>query len=151
MELDANKIAMLARLYQLLARRPELLTHGPQERRQKTIYDPPVPISALDAAMVSEATELDLLCGYAVRRLSQPGATLKGVLDVLGMLTPERVCAMYLALPKERRRLIQRDPVWGWYTQQIPSDVADAQWEIASLDTDQSWQLMDALRARIEA
>jgi hypothetical protein len=120
------EVALYERLYRLLARRPELLTNEKADRADIAWTEsPPGSMALIDRLMVEQVTELDRLCGYAVARLrtSAPAS----VLDLLGILTRERVLAMYYALPRERRRALLRDPVWGYHVQQVdPAEIASA-------------------------
>src|SRR4051812_46918347 len=97
---------MYVRLYRLLARRPEFLTHDADTRLDAAWDVGGVPV--LDRNMLRRARELDRLCGYAVRKLQN--RTSASVLDVLGVLDPLRIVAMYYALPRERRVSVLRDP-----------------------------------------
>lgn len=76
------------------------------------------------------ADDIDRMCAHAVRVLSErPSPPL---FDVLGMLDPERVVAMYFALPKRRRFIALRDPVWAWQVQQVDEEAIEQ--EIAFWD-----------------
>jgi hypothetical protein len=128
------KIALLARAYRILARRPELWTDDCPERvRHALTDDGPGRLSALDAVLVFQTGKLDVLCAYAVAMLHRPGARNAEVLDLLGMLDPDRIAAIYYALPEERRGVVTRDPVWAYHVHRAPGD------EITAALADLSW------------
>ncbi len=128
----ALNIALLARLYRLLADRPEFLCRERVDRIDRTGADAlPLPMTVLDTTSVERAGELDRMCGYAVRVL-RAGAS-KSLLDVLGMLEPDRIVAMYYALPAERRRSVLRDGAWVYQVAHAPEGIEDAEREVAEL------------------
>ena len=119
---QAYRVAIRARAYRLLAQRPELRTHDHDDRLRHALEDePPGRMRALDAILVHQAGELDILCGYAVALLSRPGARTSELLDLLGMLDPEHLLAIYFALPEDRRRAVTRDFVWTYYVSRAPA------------------------------
>ncbi|HET7571777.1 MAG TPA: hypothetical protein VFJ77_03810 [Gaiellaceae bacterium] len=128
------KIALLARAYRMLARRPELWTHDCAERLRHALTDDgPGRMSALDAVLVFQAGKLDVLCAYAVAILRRPGERNAKILDLLGMLDPDRIAAIYYALPDERRNIVKRDPAWAYHLGRTPHDdvtaaLADLEW-----------------------
>jgi hypothetical protein len=83
-----------------------------------------VTVSEFDRTLILHAGELDRLCAYAVRSLTRHAP--RAVLDVLGVLDPDRIVAMFYALPDGRRGRMQRDPVWGYHINQAPEDVPEA-------------------------
>lgn len=120
------RIALLARRYRLLARRPELLAAKRTDRLARALPDDaPGPLSLLDAMLVVGAGELDRMCGYAVRVLARKGVQTTELLDVLGALDPDHICAIYYALPDARRKAITRDPVWAHHVHKIEQAMAD--------------------------
>ncbi len=129
----ALAIALKARLYRLLAERPDFSRWDPGERIAATSADRlPLPLGRLDQVLIDRAEETDLMCGYAVRKLRDGGHGQAGVLDVLGMLSPDRILAMYYALSPERRRTVTRtDGVWSYHAARTPEGVEDAEREIA--------------------
>jgi hypothetical protein len=92
--------------------------------------DAPGPLHLLDAGMVRYSSELDRLCGYAVSRLRQHARV--EVLDVLGMLDPERVAAIYYAVPPGRRAALLKDPAWAYHVH-AAGDVPGAMAELDDL------------------
>ncbi len=124
----AYQIAFLARRYQLLSERPEYLTANRAELIERMLAAQ-VALGDFDRTLLLQASEVDRLCGHAVRSLgrSAPGA----VLDVLGALHPDRLVAMYYALPVSRRATVRRDPAWAYQIEHTPPDTAEAVAEVA--------------------
>lgn len=122
-------IALKARLYRLLAERPDFSRADPAERIAATSAGQrALPLGRLDQVLIDRADETDLMCGCAVRKLRDGGHGQAGVLDVLGMLSPDRILAMYYALPPERRRTVTRtDGVWSYHVARAPEDINEAQ------------------------
>jgi hypothetical protein len=110
----AYEIACRAHAYRLLAERPELWTHDRAQRLRHAFGDAgsTVPYTPLDTVLVWQAGELDIVCAYAVALLRRPGSRTTELADLLGMLTPDRLLAVYYALPRERRKHLRRDAVW---------------------------------------
>lgn len=81
-------------------------------------------VGELDRSLILHAGELDRLCAHAVcilaRRAHAP------VLDVLGALNPERLIAVYYALPQHRRAVVRRDPAWAYHIEHAPQGTAEA-------------------------
>jgi hypothetical protein len=73
----------------------------------------PGSLPVLDRVLMAQTTELDQMCGYAVAKLRHRASG--HVLDVLGVLDPERIVAMYLALPARRRDVVRRDGAWAYH------------------------------------
>jgi hypothetical protein len=121
------RIAMLARLYRVLAERPELLTASRGELIERTLAAQ-VTIGEFDRTLILHASELDRLCAHAVRSLAQraPGA----VLDMLCVLHADRLAAMYYALPDGRRETVRRDPAWAYQIEHAPPGTAEAVAEV---------------------
>jgi hypothetical protein len=79
----------------------------------------------LDRWLITQATELDEMCGYAVAKLRKMAAA--PLLDVLGVLDPERIVAMYYVLPERRRSAVLRDGFWAYHVGRADLDaVAEA-------------------------
>jgi hypothetical protein len=76
---------------------------------------------ALDATLVHQAGELDILCGYAVALLSRPAGRTAELLDLLGMLDPDHLLAVYFALPEDRRHAVMRDFVCAYHVHRAPA------------------------------
>lgn len=124
---DPLAVAMHARLFRLLASRPEL-RHPDSVRRAESACDdqPPGHLCLLDRVLVVRASELDQLCGYAVALLNRSAPA--AVLDLLGVLSPERMLGIYFALPAERRDCVRRDGPWAYHVARADADaVAEAQ------------------------
>lgn len=102
-----GRLAVRARLYRLLADRPELMRVGLDlgewiERTSPPIRETRLPL--VEALAVEDTTEVDRLCGAAVRRLRR--RVDEGTIDLLGYLEPDRLAAVLVALPKNRRRAV---------------------------------------------
>jgi hypothetical protein len=130
--MDTLEVAMLARLYRLLADRPEFQRSDLGERIEAT-SDPEVPLGGLDRVLIEKSTELDRLCGYAVAKLSR-GCKTAELLDVLGTLDPARIVAMYYALPRDRRRLIEKDPAWSYFVANAPDGIEEVEFRLDDFD-----------------
>ena len=124
---------MNARRFALLARRPEFLLDR-STRAEHALADdvPPGALHLLDAAMVIEASELDRLCASAVAAIAAGRRPLALLLDVLGNLDPDRILAMYWALPSERREAVMSDPVWAYHVNRSP-DLRDEEANVRDL------------------
>jgi hypothetical protein len=129
----AYRIAFMARLFRLLSERPEYLTANRAEVI-KRMLDAQVAIGEFDRTLILHASELDRLCAHAVRSLAQcaPAA----VLGVLGVLHPDRLAAMYYALPESRRESVRRDPAWAYQIEHAPPGTAEAVAEVERLAED---------------
>lgn len=136
-EMDAQRIALMARLFRLLADRPEFLTTNVGSRIDAAwTTSAPGSLPALDRWLVTQAGELDRLCGYAVAKLRSSAPPV--LLDVLGLLDPERIVAIYYAMPEDRRSAVLRDGAWGYYVGRVdPGTVA-----VASADWDEMPSLL---------
>jgi hypothetical protein len=119
----AHRIAFLARRLRLLSERQEFLTSNRAELIER-ILSSPVPVGELDRSLILHASELDRLCAHAVcvitRRAHLP------VLDVLAVLSPDRLSAMYYALPENRRGAVRRDLAWAYHVEHAPPGIEDA-------------------------
>lgn len=117
-EKHALQVAKYARLYRLLADRPEFLNADAGARLDAAwTQDAPGSLALLDRVLVGRMSELDRMCGYAVAKLRTQASA--GVLDVLGVLDPARVAAMYYALPEPRRHLALRDAAWSYHVGRV--------------------------------
>ena len=128
-----TRIAMLARLYLLLGKHPEYLTANTGERIDRAL-EAPIPLNAIDKTLLMAATEIDRVCGYTVMMLR--GQTSKPLLDALGVMDPDRIVAMYYALPDRRRRVVKRDPVWAYHIEHAPEGLDDVMGETQDWITD---------------
>lgn len=125
----AFRIALLARCYRLIARRPEFLSPERERRLAHALmHEAPGPLGLLDAALVANMTEVDRLCGYAVSLLEsyRGERASRLLLDCLGVLDPDRICAMYYALSRESRRVIELDPAWSYHVQRVRREMEDS-------------------------
>jgi hypothetical protein len=138
----AWNIAAYARRFALIARRPEFQIGDRSARAGHALTDgPPGPLPLFDAvstigASDLGASDLDRLCGYAVAVLRRGGRGMAMLLDVLGMLDADRLCAIYFALPPERRSAVRRDPIWGYHVQHLESEIPEAEWTLSELIED---------------
>jgi hypothetical protein len=135
--LDPLAIALKARLYKLVADRPEFLGTDAAARLDAAWTDSaPGSLALIDRINVAAMTEVDRLCGYAVAKLRS--AASRPVLDVLGMLNPDRLVAMYYALPEAKRSSLLRDGAWAFYVNRADPDAVQA--------AEAFWNDMPALR-----
>jgi hypothetical protein len=118
----ATRIAMLARLYMLLGKHPEYLTANTGERIDRAL-EAPMPLNGVDKTLLMAATEIDRVCGHTVMVLR--GQTSKPLLDALGVMDPDRIIAMYYALPDRRREIVKRDPAWAYHINNAPEGLAE--------------------------
>ncbi|HEX4483523.1 MAG TPA: hypothetical protein VH081_07015 [Solirubrobacteraceae bacterium] len=117
-----TRIAMLARLYMLLGRHPEFMTTNTGELVSR-VMDAPVPLNSVDKTLVMGATEIDRLCAHTVMVLR--GQMSRSLLDVIGILDPDRIVAMYYALPDRHRNQVKKDAAWGYHVEHAPPELAD--------------------------
>ncbi len=118
--MDALRIAELARRLTLLSEFPQYLTCNRAELIAH-VLDAPAPLGELDCALLLSTQEIDRVCSHAVQRLGEQSS--KPLLDVLGMMDAERVVAMYLTLPADRRhRVAACDPTWSYYISTRPPE-----------------------------
>jgi hypothetical protein len=133
----AKRIVIRARLYRLLARRVEFAGGDRISRACRALSPEPTgPLHVLDAVSVIGAGELDQLCGYAVRLLSRKGKRTSELADLLGMLGPERVAAIWWALPADRRQTLERDPACGYHIGRFRDGLSTAERELEDLIED---------------
>jgi hypothetical protein len=133
----AKRIVIRARLYRLLARRVEFAGGDQIGRARRALNPEPTgPLHVLDAVAVVGAGELDQLCGYSVRLLSRKGKSTRELADLLGMLEPERVAAIWWALPVDRRSALERDPACGYHIGRYRDALSAAERELEELIED---------------
>jgi hypothetical protein len=118
----ASHIALLARTYTLLSERPEYLIADAGERIER-VLDPPLPLNSVDKTLLMAVTEIDRVCGYTVSLLRQRMS--KALLDGLGVMDPDRLVAIYYALPKNRRQHVRKDPVWAYHIDHAPEGLVE--------------------------
>ena len=109
---EAN-IALWARLYRVLADRDEyMMARDLAERIDRTDPERATCLSEVDAELVAYSTEIDRVCGAAARLLRKGWSA--GVVEILGWLDPDRLAAVALALPENRRRaVLGKDYDWA--------------------------------------
>ena len=129
----AYKIAFLARRYRLLSERTEFLTANRAELIERLLASP-VTVGEFDRSLILHAAELDRLCAHAVRALAERAHG--PVLDMLSVLSPDRLAAMYYALPERRRDVVRRDPAWAYHVEHAPPETAEAVVEVARMAED---------------
>lgn len=139
-------IAFLARRYRLLSERTEFLTANRAELIERILASP-VTIGEVDRSVILHTSELDRLCAHAVRALALRAH--KPVLDVLSVLSADRLAAMYYALPENRRAVVRRDPAWVYHVERAPEGTAEAVAEFERLA--QSAQETGASLARLDS
>jgi hypothetical protein len=89
-------------------------------------HEPPGELHLLDAAQMIGASQLDRLCGYAVALLNRAGQRCGQLLNLVGVLDPDRICGIYFAVSASRRDRLRRDPVWGYHVQQVEAEMPEA-------------------------
>src|SRR5437868_4076218 len=119
----ADRIALLARRFRLLADRPDLLRRDPAEHVATATAPEPVRLNLLDAVQVAGVGDLDRLCAAGVRRLGSSRRGRATVLDLLAELEPDRLLAVYYALPEDQRSGALRDGVWAYHVNRAPAGV----------------------------
>jgi hypothetical protein len=117
-----TRIAMLARLYVLLGRHPEFMTTNTGELHDRVV-DSPVPLNCVDKTLIMGATEVDRLCAHTVMVLR--GQMSKPLLDAIGVMDPDRIVAMYFALPNRRRAQVKQDAAWAYHVEHAPPEMAE--------------------------
>lgn len=142
----ATRIAMLARLYVLLGKHPDYLTSDTGERIDRAL-NAPIPLNAVDKTLLMAATEIDRVCGYTVMLLR--GQTSKPLLDALGVMDPDRIVAMYYALPDRRRKIVLSDPAWAYHIEHAPEGLAQVMSE--TVDWLSDFDRIEADMARTDA
>jgi hypothetical protein len=143
MDRRAVSIAFLARRFVLLADRPELCVTDRAERIDR-LLTLRIPASEIDRTAVLHASELDHVCVHALRVLRKRSS--KSLLDALGIMDADRVCALYCALPVRRRKAMLRDPVWAYDVANAPPEMERAINDLRVLSDD--LQITQAAMAR---
>lgn len=129
----AFRIAVLARRYWLLSERPQYLTSNRAELIE-CMLDAQVAVGDFDRSLILHASEVDRLCAHAVRHLAHRAPA--AVLDMLGVLDPDRVVGMYYALTPKRQAAVRRDPAWGYHLEHAPPETGEAVAEVERLAED---------------
>jgi hypothetical protein len=118
----------------VLAGRNEFLRPDAAERVEATLRERrAIPLSRFDQVQVIGAGELDRLCAAAVRRLRSYTKGQVALLDVLGHMDPDRICAVYFALPEAARKYLHRDGAWDYHVRRVEAEMPEAIAEIESL------------------
>lgn len=142
-----QRIAWMAFRFGLLSR-AELRHPDKAERVERTLG-----YGDLAAFRVINADELDRLCGYAVAVLQRPSAPPGPVLDLLGVLDPDRLLGILYALPTERREAVaRRDRAWDYHAARAPDDIDAALAAIGELEdvTRVGWELALQLENQVK-
>lgn len=129
----AEGVAFAARRLAFLASRPEILyagfgaegVLGAWSERFERLDEYPIPLDELDRLAMLTSTEVDRLCAEAVVALSKPGPK-KVLLDVFALLGPDRLAAIFYAVPKNRRGTLRRNPYVGHAVQQVEDEMPAA-------------------------
>lgn len=144
----AFAIAERARRYALLSERPELLYPDPAVRAERLMQDSRAP---LDVVLLASVTDTDRLCAAAVAMLSRDAAQAKPILDLLAVLPAEDLLGVYFALPEDRRRQCESDPVWAYHLRRVPEGVGDAANALLALTLDDPQDAADQILEPEEA
>jgi hypothetical protein len=124
--MNTYEVAAQARKFRLLAERPELLYPDVEVRVERLLNDDNRP--ELDIVLLAEADDQDRLCATAVAMMSKDDCTRRRaepILTLLGTLPAKDIVAMYHALPRDRRWVVDRDAVWQYHLHHAP-DITDA-------------------------
>jgi hypothetical protein len=124
--MNAYEVAAQVRKFRLLAERPELLYPDVEMRVERLLSDDNR--SQLDVALLAEADDTDRICATAVAMMSKydfPRKRAEPILTLLGTLPAEDIVAMYHALPRDRRYIVDADEVWAYHLHHQP-DITDA-------------------------
>jgi hypothetical protein len=146
MDKRAFGIAFLARRYRLLSERPEYLTGTHGERIEMLLTSG---LGELDRTLILFTSDMDRLCGHMVTVLRTSRYAPLTLLDAFGVMDPDRMIAVYWALPSDRRERVLRDPVWAYNIEHAPPGVEQAIEETEQLaeETQQAVIKMAALTA----
>jgi hypothetical protein len=146
MQAQAQTIAFLARRYRLLSERPEYLTGTHGQRIELLLKSG---LGELDRTLILYTSAIDRLCGHLVTLLRTESDTPSALLDAFGVMDPDRIVAVYYALPDGRREEVRSDPVWAYHILNAPPGVGQAIEEIAQLaeETQQAVVRLAALTA----
>lgn len=128
------RIALLSRLYETLARRPDLLYADQAERVERvTNHEDVGPLPLLDVALLSEVKPIDRLCASAVVQLKAKGAPRQAILDLLAVLDADRLVAIASAVPEDvRRRVLRADPRLAGLVREVEQDMGEARFAVES-------------------
>jgi hypothetical protein len=140
------RIAVYARLYMLLGKYPEYLTAKTGERIDRAL-DAPIALNGFDLTLLMAATEIDRVCAHTVMVLRDERS--KGLLNALGVMDPDRIVAMYYALPNGRREVVRQDPAWAYHIDHAPEGMPERIDDVAGWCDD--WDRTAAHRSRLAA
>jgi hypothetical protein len=87
------------------------------------ILEAPIALNGVDQTLLMAATEIDRLCAHTVMLLR--GRSGRQLLAALGILDPDRIVAMYYALPDNRREVVRKDEAWGYHIDHAPEGLAE--------------------------
>lgn len=110
------RIVMLSRLYMLLGKHPECLPANTGEHVRTSLQ-----LNGIDRSLLVAATEIDRLCSYTLMLHSD---TSDALFAALGVIDPDRIIAMFYALPSRRREMIMRNPAWTYHLEDEPEGLA---------------------------
>lgn len=145
---QAYAIAARSRRYALLAERPDLLYPDPAARTERLIASGK---AAFDVALLAGVDEADRLCAGAVAMLNREAPQAKPILDLLAVLPAEYLLGVYFALPMERRRQCESDPVWAYHLRRVPDGVGEAANALLGLAEDDTLAAADEILEGHEA
>lgn len=147
-DLNVNVIAGYARRFALLAHRPELLYPDPAVRAERLMEGGKAPLDVVLLATVSDA---ERLCAAAVAMLKRDAPQAKPILDLLAVLPAECLLGVYFALPEDRRRQCESDPVWAYHLRRVPDGVGEAANALLDLTLDDPQDAADQILEPDEA
>lgn len=129
------RVAMLTRLFETLARRPDLLYAEQGKRVERVTNHSDVgPLPLLDVALVTEASAVDRLCASAVVMLRAKGARRQTILDLIAVLDADRRVAIAYALPEAVRRLVLRDdPGLARLVREVEEGMGEARFDVEAV------------------
>ncbi len=137
----AADIAIQSRRFRVLSQHPEIRYAKPADRAKYVSSN--AAWNYLDVILVGSATESDVICAEAIVQISDSleaermgGDDSDDVfarLDLLSLLSPDRLIAIYYALPEGDRAVCSSHYVWASHLNEAPDEVGLYLEEIASL------------------
>jgi hypothetical protein len=129
----AANIAALARRYQVLAKRPDVLYPDDAEQRVDRAIAANLP--PLDVFLVALADETDRACANGVRLLRETDDPKRerAILDELSVLGSDYLLAFYFALPPDRKAVAEGHPVWRYALDHQPKGIEFRLGDLAEL------------------
>lgn len=131
----ALRIALLARRFSILARRPDLL-YADRAGKLERFYDSMEPRTPLLKQLVLESDETDRLCALAVVMLNRKGMRRGELCELLSALDPDRIVAIAYALPWSARRrwdFLCQQAEWSREVSGIEEDIEQAMRDVMTL------------------